>query len=83
MVVTNILSAQILVVGGGPAGMAAAAAAAELGAHVLLVDDNPSLGGQIYRQFPKQFKVTGHDPLGLHDGRGDALSSRLGTKDRA
>ena len=80
MVVTNILSAQILVVGSGPAGMAAAAAAAELGAHVLLVDDNPSLGGQIYRQFPKQFKVTGHDPLGLHDGRGDALSSRLGNQ---
>jgi NADPH-dependent 2,4-dienoyl-CoA reductase/sulfur reductase-like enzyme len=38
-----------LVVGGGPAGMAAAACAAECGLHVGIVDDNPSLGGQIWR----------------------------------
>jgi len=40
---------DVLVVGGGPAGMAAAAAAAEAGAGVGIVDDNPSLGGQIWR----------------------------------
>jgi D-hydroxyproline dehydrogenase subunit alpha len=40
---------DVLVVGGGPAGMAAAASAAESGAHVGIVDDNPQLGGQIWR----------------------------------
>src|SRR5438067_1636282 len=40
---------DIVVVGGGPAGMAATACAAEASASVLLVDDNPSLGGQISR----------------------------------
>ena len=40
---------DILVVGGGPAGMAAAVRAAECGACVGIVDDNPKLGGQIWR----------------------------------
>ena len=40
---------DILIVGGGPAGIAAAVRAAEGGAKVGVVDDNPSLGGQIWR----------------------------------
>ena len=36
-------------VGGGPAGMAAALYAAKNGAHAAIVDDNPTLGGQIWR----------------------------------
>jgi D-hydroxyproline dehydrogenase subunit alpha len=40
---------DVLVIGGGPAGIAAAACAGECGQHVALVDDNPSLGGQIWR----------------------------------
>jgi NADPH-dependent 2,4-dienoyl-CoA reductase/sulfur reductase-like enzyme len=40
---------EVLVVGGGPAGLAAAVRAAEAGATVGLVDDNPNLGGQIWR----------------------------------
>ena len=39
--------ADVVVVGGGPAGMAAALAAAEAGAKVVLVDDQPSLGGHL------------------------------------
>jgi len=42
-------SFEVLVVGGGPAGMAAAASAAQAGAHVGVADDNPSFGGQIWR----------------------------------
>ena len=42
-------SVDVLVVGGGPAGMAASVVAAECGLRVGLVDDNPSLGGQIWR----------------------------------
>ncbi len=39
----------IVIVGAGPAGIAAACAAAESGARVALVDDTPWLGGQIWR----------------------------------
>jgi D-hydroxyproline dehydrogenase subunit alpha len=41
---------DVLVVGGGPAGLAAASSAAEHGVRVGLIDDNPALGGQIWRQ---------------------------------
>jgi NADPH-dependent 2,4-dienoyl-CoA reductase/sulfur reductase-like enzyme len=40
---------DVLVIGGGPAGMAAAVRAAECGIHVGIVDDNVTLGGQIWR----------------------------------
>ena len=45
---TNITT-EILVVGGGAAGMSAAAAVAECGGSVTILDDNPHLGGQIWR----------------------------------
>ena len=48
---------DVLVVGGGPAGLAAAVSAAEHGAKVGLVDDNPAIGGQIWRA-----GVVGHGP---------------------
>lgn len=41
--------ADVVVIGAGPAGMAAAIAATEQGADVLLIDDNPAPGGQIWR----------------------------------
>jgi len=37
---------DVLVIGGGPAGLGAALTAAETGARVLLVDENPVLGGR-------------------------------------
>jgi len=40
---------DVLVLGGGPAGMAAATVAAECGVQVAIVDDNQALGGQIWR----------------------------------
>ncbi|MFO0836777.1 MAG: FAD-dependent oxidoreductase [Phycisphaerales bacterium] len=40
----------IAVVGGGPAGIAAAVAARACGAPVVLLDDNPDVGGQIWRR---------------------------------
>ncbi len=39
--------ADVVVVGGGPAGMAAAVAAADGGAGVMLIDDQPTLGGHL------------------------------------
>lgn len=40
---------DVLVVGAGPGGLAAAASAARRGARVGLIDDNPAPGGQIWR----------------------------------
>ncbi len=42
--------AELAVVGGGPAGLAAALSAARRGVDVTLIDSNPALGGQIWRQ---------------------------------
>jgi D-hydroxyproline dehydrogenase subunit alpha len=41
--------AEVLVIGAGPAGIAAATAAAENGRKVIVLDDNDSAGGQIWR----------------------------------
>jgi NADPH-dependent 2,4-dienoyl-CoA reductase/sulfur reductase-like enzyme len=40
---------DVLIIGGGPAGVAAACAAAASGQRLTLVDDNPGAGGQIWR----------------------------------
>jgi NADPH-dependent 2,4-dienoyl-CoA reductase/sulfur reductase-like enzyme len=40
---------DIVVIGGGPAGMSAAIAAADAGARVVLLDEQAAAGGQIYR----------------------------------
>jgi len=39
---------DVLVIGAGPAGLAAARAAAQAGARVILCDENPTLGGSLY-----------------------------------
>jgi len=41
--------ADVLVIGAGPAGLAAAYRAAQAGSTVTVVDDNPAAGGQIWR----------------------------------
>jgi NADPH-dependent 2,4-dienoyl-CoA reductase/sulfur reductase-like enzyme len=43
---------DLLIVGAGPAGMAAAVAAARTGAVIVIIDDNPVPGGQIWRDGP-------------------------------
>lgn len=43
------IACDVLVVGAGPAGLAAAEHAARRGKRVVLVDENPGLGGQIWR----------------------------------
>jgi sarcosine oxidase, subunit alpha len=44
---------DVLVVGAGPAGLAAAAAAAALGARVMLCDEQPQLGGSLLADDPQ------------------------------
>jgi len=57
---------KILVVGAGPAGIAAAVRASGAGAAVTVIDDNPAPGGQIWRR--------GSDP---HDGNAQQWLARL------
>jgi D-hydroxyproline dehydrogenase subunit alpha len=55
---------DVLVIGAGPAGIAAACCAAETGARVGLLDNNPRAGGQIWRghqQHPSVGSDTGAD----------------------
>ncbi|MDH6125495.1 2Fe-2S iron-sulfur cluster-binding protein [Kitasatospora sp. GP82] len=47
--------ADVVVIGGGPAGLAAALAAARSGARTVLVDDQPELGGAL---------LSGHEEIG-------------------
>ncbi len=47
------LTVEVLVVGAGPAGLAAAGSAARSGATIALIDDNPRPGGQIWRGGPQ------------------------------
>lgn len=64
-------SVDCVIVGGGPAGLAAARTAARLGVRAMLVDENPELGGQYYRQMPGTFRSAGAAGLGKEsvDGR--------------
>jgi NADPH-dependent 2,4-dienoyl-CoA reductase/sulfur reductase-like enzyme len=59
-----MMNVDILIIGAGPAGIAAALAAAPSGAHIALLDDNPSPGGQIWRDGPQA-----HLPAQAHEQR--------------
>ena len=52
MTSTDLDHCDVLVIGAGPAGMAAALAAAARGARTVVIDDNPAPGGQIWRDGP-------------------------------
>jgi D-hydroxyproline dehydrogenase subunit alpha len=66
-------SCDVLVVGAGPAGLAAAAEASDLGMSVMLVDERVTLGGQIYKQMGKGFVVRNARKLGRDFMHGRAL----------
>ena len=51
------LTPDVLVLGGGPAGLAAATAAARCGLDVVLLDERGKLGGQYYKQPSEQFAL--------------------------
>ncbi|MDO8209022.1 NAD(P)/FAD-dependent oxidoreductase [Conexibacter sp. CPCC 206217] len=66
-------SYDLLVAGGGPAGLAAAAQAAAAGLSVLLVDERVTLGGQIHKRMGPGFEVRDPSALGPDYVRGGAL----------
>lgn len=49
--------ADVVVIGAGPAGLAAAVSLSEHGVDTLVVDEQPAPGGQIFRQPPGTFRV--------------------------
>jgi NADPH-dependent 2,4-dienoyl-CoA reductase/sulfur reductase-like enzyme len=65
---------DVLVVGAGPAGIAASVTAAEAGRSVGLIDDNPNTGGQIWRHRSRAY-VPGEAQRWLD--RLTALSTRI------
>lgn len=71
------MKVPLLVIGGGPAGMAAAIEAARAGLACTLLDEGPRLGGQIYRQPPYGFRVDDARALGRDYARGEALLSEF------
>ena len=66
---------DLAIIGGGPAGMAAAVVAERYGMKTCLIDEQPRMGGQIYRQPPRAFSVSGWLP-GATYAKGKALIER-------
>ncbi len=64
---------DVLVIGGGPAGLAAGIEAANGGLSVAIVDERPTPGGQIFKQPGVGFRITSPDDLGRDFVRGRAL----------
>lgn len=52
---------EVVIIGGGPAGLAAAIEAAKCGAQVLLIDENKRPGGQLFKQIHKFFGSKAHN----------------------
>ena len=59
----SVTQCELLVVGAGPAGLAAATTAAQLGVNTVLLDEQPAPGGQIYRAITTT-PIKGRDILG-------------------
>lgn len=64
---------EIVIIGGGPAGLAASIEAAKAGAKVLVIDENKKIGGQLFKQIHKFFGSYAHN-AGV---RGINITSRL------
>lgn len=64
------LKRDVVIIGGGPAGMAAAAELGRAGLAVSLIDERPLLGGQVYRRPPSEFSIADPSRQGkhFHDG---------------
>ena len=67
---------DIIIIGAGPAGLSAAVAASGYGLDVLVVDEQPSLGGQIYRNIERASDHT-LATLGPDYGQGLSLVKRF------
>lgn len=56
----QVTKKEVVVIGGGPSGLAAAIEAAKRGAEVLVLDANEKAGGQLFKQIHKFFGSSAH-----------------------
>ena len=61
-----VVDFSIVVIGGGPAGLAAACVAAQSGQRVALIDETPWIGGQIWQMDMLTQQVTLSQVVGVH-----------------
>ena len=73
-------SYDVVVIGAGPAGLAAAATAAEAGLSTLLLDENAGPGGQVWRAIDST-PVTERDRLGADYWAGADLVQAVKSSD--
>ena len=71
---SSLRAFDVIVIGGGPAGIGAAVAASRHGGAVALLDENPAAGGQVYRPEPAQFEHLTRTPERVD---GDRLRAAL------
>ncbi len=71
------IDAEVIVIGGGPAGMAAAADLSSAGVPVVLVDERADLGGQFYKQPGASQDYHGGRPTDAQYAEGLQLIERL------
>ena len=69
----TISTVPVVIIGGGPAGLAAAIEVAQTGLRCTLIDESPQLGGQIYRQIPNTFEVRNAQAFGVNYAEGRTL----------
>jgi NADPH-dependent 2,4-dienoyl-CoA reductase/sulfur reductase-like enzyme len=73
----NVTGNDVVVIGGGPAGIAAAATAASLGLSVALIDERVTFGGQIFKRVGPGFDLKERKSLGKDYSRGSDLIDEL------
>ena len=64
---------ELVIIGAGPGGGAAAIEAARAGVEVTLLDENEQPGGQCFRYFAEGFRVTDPEALGPDYQDGQSL----------
>jgi glycine/D-amino acid oxidase-like deaminating enzyme len=68
---------EVLVVGAGPGGLAAAEAAAQGGARVTILDERPEPGGQYFKQLAPSQRFSRESAMDRQFARGRALIERV------
>jgi NADPH-dependent 2,4-dienoyl-CoA reductase/sulfur reductase-like enzyme len=73
----SVTGNDLVVIGGGPAGIAAAATASSFGLRVALIDERVTLGGQIFKRVGPGFDLRERKSLGRDYARGSDLIDEI------